>query len=403
MFTPNRTAALQALHDFLPKAGRDYAARRNYDLPDHPHVSRLSPYLRHRLLTEAEVLTAVLGRYTLSTAEKFVQEVYWRTYWKGWLELRPQIWSDYRREVQMGLNRVQSEEGLRAEFDAACAGRTEIDCFNFWAQELVKTGYLYNHARMWFASIWVFTLRLPWALGADFFLRHLLDGDPASNTLSWRWVAGMQTKGKTYLARASNIAEYTEGRFRPVAGDLADHADALESRPHPPVGPMPVGEMWDPDLRTALLLSEEDLSPGYLFEAGLSPVQTATLKSARDRSPLILAPMVKDFTHRCMADAVRRYADKLGAVTSATGVQEVADWARATGAAQIVTPYAPVGPAQEALDRLEIALKPDKITLIRVLRDYDRAAWPRATHGFFKFREHIPELVGNLKGLRAVS
>jgi deoxyribodipyrimidine photo-lyase len=65
-------------------------------------------------------------------------------------------------------------------------------------QELVETGYLHNHARMWFASIWIFTLRLPWELGADFFLRHLLDGDAASNTLSWRWVAGLHTKGKHY-------------------------------------------------------------------------------------------------------------------------------------------------------------------------------------------------------------
>ena len=68
---------------------------------------------------------------------------------------------------------------------------------------------------MWFASIWIFTLRLPWALGADFFLRHLIDADAASNTLSWRWGAGLQTVGKTYLARTENIARYTNGRFAP--------------------------------------------------------------------------------------------------------------------------------------------------------------------------------------------
>ena len=94
-------------------------------------------------------------------------------------------------------------------------GATGIDCFDAWARELVATGYLHNHARMWFASIWIFTLRLPWELGADFFLRHLIDGDPASNTLSWRWVAGLQTAGKTYLATAENIARFTGGRFAP--------------------------------------------------------------------------------------------------------------------------------------------------------------------------------------------
>ena len=91
--SPARNEGLRRLAAFVPLAGRDYAARRNYDLPGHPHVSVLSPYLRHRLLTEEEVLAAGLGRFSLSTAEKFVQEVFWRTYWKGWLEMRPGVWS----------------------------------------------------------------------------------------------------------------------------------------------------------------------------------------------------------------------------------------------------------------------------------------------------------------------
>ena len=65
---------------------------------------------------------------------------------------------------------------------------------------LKENNYLHNHARMWFASIWVFTLDLPWQLGAEFFMKHLFDGDAAANTLGWRWVAGIQTQGKNYLA-----------------------------------------------------------------------------------------------------------------------------------------------------------------------------------------------------------
>ncbi len=190
MFEPTYTAALNRLNAFLPKAAYDYASQRNYDRPGHPNVSALSPYLRHRIITEEEVLRATLARYSAKAAEKFIQEVYWRTYWKGWLEMRPSVWARYRADLKAALNRVQTESGLRAEWDAACRGETGIDCFDHWAQELVQTGYLHNHARMWFASIWIFTLRLPWVLGADFFLRHLLDGDPASNTLSWRWVGG---------------------------------------------------------------------------------------------------------------------------------------------------------------------------------------------------------------------
>ncbi|PTX56280.1 deoxyribodipyrimidine photo-lyase [Litoreibacter ponti] len=402
-FPPTRTAALERLSKFVPKSGRDYAAKRNFDLGPgrHDHVSTLSPYLRHRLITEREVVEAVLGRYSLSSAEKFVQEVYWRTYWKGWLELRPSIWMDYRTDVKAGLNRLQTESGLRAEFDAACAGETDIECFNFWAQELVNTGYLHNHARMWFASIWVFTLRLPWALGADFFLRHLLDGDPASNTLSWRWIAGMQTKGKTYLARPSNIAKFTDGRFQPSGRELASDAPALDSPDNPPVGEPPYSDHWTANLPTALLISEDDMSPGFMLDRGLKPQATASFSAASDRSPLVVSPRVTEFTEAALDDCTARYGDRLGNITKSP--EDLLAWVRDTGAEQVVTAYAPTGPAQERLDTLERQLKDHNIPLIRILRDEDSAAWPYATHGFFKFKEKIPKLVGELKGLRAAS
>ena len=69
---------------------------------------------------------------------------------------------------------------------------------------------------MWFASIWIFTLNLPWQKGAEFFMKHLFDGDPASNTLSWRWIAGLQTKGKHYLAQSWNISKFTNNRYQNV-------------------------------------------------------------------------------------------------------------------------------------------------------------------------------------------
>ena len=69
---------------------------------------------------------------------------------------------------------------------------------------------------MWFASIWVFTLDLPWQLGAEFFMKHLYDGDAAANTLGWRWVAGIQTQGKNYLASEWNIKKFTNNRFNNI-------------------------------------------------------------------------------------------------------------------------------------------------------------------------------------------
>ena len=398
LFPPTRTAALEKLSAFVPKAARDYAAQRNYDRGpgQHTSVSTLSPYLRHRLLTESEVLEAVLGRYSLSSAEKFVQEVFWRTYWKGWLEMRPAVWGGYQQRLLRAWDQVQTQSGLRSEWEAACRGETDIDCFNHWAQELVTTGYLHNHARMWFASIWIFTLRLPWELGADFFLRHLYDGDPASNTLSWRWVAGVQTEGKNYVARASNISKYTEGRFSPLY-QLTSNPEPLDGPPHPPRMEAPSGDRLDASKRSVLVLHEDDLSPGWLFDQGLKPLATATLDATGQINPLHVAPQVKTFKSELMNDCTQRWSASLGTITSAlTTAKEIEDWAKASGANQIVTPYAPVGPAATILNDIRA------LPVVRPLRDFDRRAWPHATAGFFKFKKKIPELVGAMKGLQPV-
>jgi len=389
-----RTAALEQLQTFVPKAGSDYARLRNYDLGPggHVHVSTLSPYLRHRLITEEEVLRSVLTRHSASAAEKFIQEVFWRSYWKGWLEMRPQVWTDYQNGLHAAINRAQAESGLRQRWSDACHGKTGITAFDHWAQELIQTGYLHNHARMWFASIWIFTLQLPWQLGADFFLRHLLDGDPASNTLGWRWVAGLQTKGKTYLARPDNIAKYTERRFQPSG--LAADAPPLSGPDHPPRRPLPEPILWSASKRTGLLLHEDDPSPGFLFDVGLSPVSMACLQTSAQRSPLAVSDLVHAFARDALTDAANRWQSRSGANGGRhESVAPLVTWARSSGLEQIVTPYAPTGPTAEALADLEAELNQHNIALIPIMRDYDARAWPHATHGFFRFKEHIPQLL----------
>lgn len=400
-FPPTRTAALERLNRFLPHAGRDYAARRNYDLgrDGHVGVSTLSPYIRARLVTEAEVLEATLANHSAKAAEKFIQEVYWRTYWKGWLELRPDVWRQYKTALKGALDHVQTQSGLRDRWEAACKGETDIECFNTWAQDLVDTGYLHNHARMWFASIWIFTLRLPWELGADFFLRHLLDGDPASNTLSWRWVAGIQTPGKTYLARTSNISKYTEGRFAPK-WQLAGEAPALPGPPKPDIMPLPDGDQAVPTARTGLILHDDDLSPGFILDAGITPVATTVISTRSSLSPLTVADHVPAFVQAATQDTTNRFSARLSAVShAAPTVNALLSWARDAGLDQIVTAYAPVGPAADVLARF--AATDGAPPLRRVRRTYDSSAWPHATHGFFRFKEKIPQLLGDLRGLRA--
>jgi deoxyribodipyrimidine photo-lyase len=395
-----RAEGLARLSAFLPKAGRAYAARRNLDVAGHPHVSGLSPYIRHRLVTEEEVVSAILARHGPEAAGKFLDEVFWRSYWKGWLELRPGVWAAYRQGLAAARDRLAVEGGLRRDWEAACRGETGIDAFDHWARDLAAAGYLHNHARMSFASIWIFTLRLPWELGADFFLRHLLDGDAASNTLSWRWVGGLQTPGKTYLARPDNIARFTEGRFRPEG--LAASAPSLQGPPPPAPGAAPRGEAWEAGVATGLLLHDDDLSAGWLMARGLRPRAAAALIAPEARSPLAVAPQVAAFTAEAARDALARLDLPAGPVaTGPDAARRIVDWARAEGLAQVVAPHAPVGPTAAALDALAAALAAQGIRLVRPLRGWDARAWPHATHGFFRFRERIPALVAALASERA--
>ncbi|WP_227444503.1 FAD-binding domain-containing protein [Cognatishimia sp. F0-27] len=397
-FSPTRADGLARLARFVPKAGKTYASKRNYDRGPggHEFVSTLSPYLRHRIVTEAEVIDAVLGRHTRNGAEKFIQEVLWRTYWKGWLEMRPQVWTRYQSDLRRALDAVQTQSGLRRNWEAACTGQTGIEPFDHWAQELVDTGYLHNHARMWFASIWVFTLRLPWELGADFFLRHLLDGDPASNTLGWRWVAGLQTRGKTYLARPSNIEKFTEGRFSLPETSLAPDAPPVQGPDLPPRMAAPQSDSVDPSKPTAFVLHEDDLSPGWILDKSITPLGTALVTPSERLTPLTMAPQVLAFREAATREAAERWKDRLGPV--ATGLSDgaaIAAWARDLGAEQIVTARAPVGAVSEVLSEMA------GIPVLQPMRTLDQVAWPHATAGFFKFREKIPQIIGALQGLRA--
>jgi hypothetical protein len=395
LFPPTRGDAEARLRQFLPRAGRQYAATRNQDPgPERrDNVSMLSPYLRHRMLTEQEVCAAVLGRHSYSQAEKFVQEVLWRTYWKGWLQLRPGVWQAFLREKAEQRERVESSSGWRTALTAAEDGRTGIDCFDDWARELTATGYLHNHVRMWFASIWIFTLELPWALGADFFLRHLLDADPASNTLGWRWVAGLQTRGKTYLARPDNIEKYTGGRYRPSG--LASEAPALDGPEPPAPGRLDVAcSAADlPDERVVLLLHPEDSHPESLLSESVDVRAVLTLKQTTGWP---FGEKARDFVDGAMNDVGRRAESRFGLTTSdvsSAPAEAVIEQARSAGAGTVLTPFAPVGPISDALAALERELTEAGVGLVRVRRRWDELAWPNATRGFFPFKKKIPSLL----------
>ena len=396
-FTPNRAAGLARLQAFTPRTARTYTSQRNYDFgPDkRANVSCLSPWIRHRLISEEEVLRSVLARHNPSSAEKFIQEVFWRGYFKGWMEQRPSVWQAYRAGVDVVLEDAERDGALRADLNAAMAGETGIDGFDAWAKELVATGYLHNHARMWFASIWIFTLRLPWELGADFFLRHLMDGDPASNTLGWRWVAGLHTKGKTYAARASNINKYTAGRFNPLH-QLSNQTDALiEDEDHPRI-PLDL-ESSMPNAPYLLILSEEDTTPEQVLST--PPAAILALDATSGRSPLELGAVATGFAQGALTAALARCAAHFGV----EGHLGQGDWAQAitevvqkAGVTHVVTPHMPVGPAAEAISAAKPNLEAAGLTLTQIRRDYDTLTWPHATRGFFGLKKKIPGILTGL-------
>ena len=213
-FKPSRSFAIKKIENFIENNLSQYSKLRNFDFgPEkRSNISCISPYVTHGILTEVEIIKKVLKKSLFVKNEKFIQEILWRIYWKGWLELRPNVWTDYLLE----LKKVREEFKDNKEYLNAIEGNTNIECFNEWVKELKEYNYLHNHTRMWFASIWIFTLNLPWQLGAEFFIKHLLDGDAASNTLGWRWVAGIQTHGKHYLASEWNIKKFSNNRFNEI-------------------------------------------------------------------------------------------------------------------------------------------------------------------------------------------
>ena len=392
-FPPSREAGLQRLARFAPRAGHTYAIGRNFDPgPGRTGaVSQLSPYVRRRLVMESEIVGHVLARHSVADAEKFVQEVLWRTYWKGWLEMRPGVWTRFLEERDRAAGTFSD---LRAVADAQ-AGRTGVDGFDHWARELVDTGYLHNHARMWFASIWIFTLGLPWTLGADFFLRHLIDADPASNTLSWRWVAGLQTAGKTYLASAENISRFTNGRFAPTG--LAATAIPLTEPPVEAARSLPDAAACAPERPALLLVTAEDLFPESLITDRFR-VRGAIVAAGPDPS---VGEAARRFSDGAASDtATRLQAMVEGSVErfATLDAGRLVEAARTAGVQTIVTPFAPVGPTADRLSRIAPVLAGEGVDLVQVRRSWDTRFWPHATAGFFSFRKQIPALLAGEGG-----
>ena len=379
---------MSRLDDFTPRIAA-YAESRNHVVPGHAKVSRLSPAVRHRLVLEEELVDRSIRAHGLASCGKFVEEVLWRTYWKGWLEQRPGVWRDHRRRVQS--LRDGGNRGMLKRAEQVARGESGVAVMDDFARELLDTGFMHNHARMWWASFWIHVERLPWDLGADHFLRHLLDGDPASNTLSWRWVAGLHTQGKTYLVRRSNIERYVDRalltdttgmeRFddaRVTAATLVDDADLTRVPVESCLTSPPASER-----RRGLWQHEDDLLAEVGALVTCRPVAVGGWLAPGDGSDL-------QRSHRSLAlrDGLARASTHFGCVAEGGDATLTAGamnaWIERHRLDEVVA-YAPfVGPVRDALASMD-GLTRAPITLIR--REWDRALLPFATGGFFGFRE----------------
>ena len=374
-FEASRAKAIDKLNNFVEKNLSDYSRLRNFDFgPDkRDNVSCLSPYVTHGVLNEIEIIKKSLAKFSFSKNEKFIQEVLWRTYWKGWLELRPNVWTDYL----VSLNNIREKFKDNKEYLNAIEGNTNIECFNEWVKELKENNYLHNHTRMWFASIWIFTLDLPWQLGAEFFMQHLYDGDAASNTLGWRWVAGVQTQGKHYLASEWNIKKFTNNRFNNIK--LNENAPPKVSEKTYSIVKQNFANPQDID-QNNLLVFENNLSFETTDFKDFKFKKIYLISNKNENRSIKLSEKVIEFKSHLIKDQEQRIKNQ-SIDCEIIDISEVKNIGE-----NIIGLYPTVG---ENLDYLNS----NNIKLNFLYRKLDQYSWQYCNKGFFNFKNYIPKII----------
>ena len=375
IFEASRAKAVDKLTNFIEQNLSDYSKLRNFDFgPDNrSNISCLSPYITHGIINELEVVDKSLNKFSFAKNEKFIQEVLWRVYWKGWLELRPNVWSDYLLE----LGKVKDQFKNNQNYLDAIEGKTNIDCFNEWVIELKENNYLHNHTRMWFASIWIFTLELPWQLGAEFFMQHLFDGDAASNTLGWRWVAGVQTQGKHYLASEWNINKFTNNRFKNIK--LNENAPSIFSDKTYSINKK---DFLNPEiLEDKTLLIFENNTTFEFSDFKEQKFKKILLVSNETNRAIELSEKVLKFK----ADLLEDQKIRLGEKSINCETININDLKNITE--EVYALYPTVG---ENLDFIQN----NQLKNIKFLyRKLDQFSWQYCNKGFFNFKNYIPKII----------
>ena len=376
MFEASRAKAVEKLNHFIENNLSEYSKLRNFDFgPDNrSNISCLSPYISHGIINELEVIDKSLKKFSFAKNEKFIQEVLWRVYWKGWLELRPNVWLDYLMELNILRDQFKSNQN----YLNAIEGKTDLECFNQWVNELKENNYLHNHTRMWFASIWIFTLELPWQLGAEFFMKHLYDGDAASNTLGWRWVAGIQTTGKHYLASEWNIKKFTDNRFKNIK--LNENASPKISKKSYTLIKREFNNPQNIDKKN-LLIFENNLSFEITDFKENKFEKIYIISNKNENRSIKLSEKLVKFKSLLIEDQKQRLKDR-------SIICEIVDISEIKNIENCHSLYPTVG---ENLDYLSS----NNLKLNFLYRDLDQLAWQFCNKGFFNFKNYIPKIISS--------
>ena len=230
---------------------------------------------------------------------------------------------------------------------------------------------------MWFASIWIFTLELPWQLGAEFFMQHLYDGDAASNTLGWRWVAGVQTQGKHYLASEWNIKKFTDNRFKNIK--LKENASPKKVEKFYPIIKK---DFINPDIEEGknLLVFENSLSLelSELINNKFNKIKLITNQNQNRK--IKLSEKTMNFKTQLFEDQKKRLKDK-SLECEILDVSEIED---------ITDSYLLYPTIGETLDYIESK----KFSEVKFLyRKLDQFSWQYCNKGFFNFKNYIPKII----------
>ena len=375
-FCITREEAMTSLEDFVNNGTVNYSSKRNYDFGpnERENVSCLSPYISHRLLDEFEISKKVLSKHPYQKVEKYIQEIFWRIYWKGWLELRPKVWSDFLED----LENIDNSK----EYKKAISGETNISCFDDWVKELKNNNYLHNHTRMWFASIWIFTLKLPWQKGAEFFLRELYDGDAASNTLSWRWVAGIQTKGKNYVAQNWNISKFTNNKYKDL--NLSESPQPIIDQREYKILPL---DIKDNEKKSDKLIFFENELNFKNFNINSYKKIYCILLSNEERY-VKLGNRVLNYKKNLITNQIKNTNLEIQFING----NKFIELSNIEKDFDIIYPC--VG---ENMSFLEKVIKKNNLIINYLTRKEDKFCWQFSNKGYFNFKSNIPKILSQFK------